>query len=65
MSAERKPAAIAAVATALHGDRDRREAMVRCIAQLGTVNGVEEAVGALRRLAQRPAPSRRRGPPNA
>jgi hypothetical protein len=65
VSAERKPAAIAAAAAALHGDRDRREAMVRCIAQLGTVNGVEEAVGALRRLALRPASSRRRAPPNA
>lgn len=65
VSAERKAAANAAAATPLHGDRDRREAMVRCIAQLGTVNGVEEAVGALRRLARRPAPSRRPAPPNA
>jgi hypothetical protein len=46
----------------LHGDRDRREAMMRCIARLGTVNGVEEAVNALRALARRPAPSRRRAP---
>lgn len=57
VSAERNPAPIAAAATALHGDRDRREAMVHCIARLGTVNGVEEAVGALRTLARRPAPS--------
>jgi len=62
VSAERKPAAVAAAATALRGDRDRREAMMRSIAQLGTVNGVEEAVSALRGLVRRPAPSRRRTP---
>jgi glycosyltransferase involved in cell wall biosynthesis len=65
VSADRKPAAIAAAAAALHGDRDRREAMVRCIARLGTVNGVEAAVAALLGLARRPAPSHRQAPPSA
>ena len=62
VSAERKPASIATAATALQGDRDRREAMARCIAQLGTVNGVDEAVGALRGLARRAARFHRRTP---
>jgi putative intracellular protease/amidase len=61
VSAERRPAAIAAAATALLGDRDRREAMARCIARLGTVNGVEEAVGALRGLARRAPRAHRSG----
>jgi glycosyltransferase involved in cell wall biosynthesis len=57
VSAERKPTAIAAAAAALHGDRERREAMVRCITRLDTVNGLEAAVDALRRLARRPSPA--------
>jgi UDP:flavonoid glycosyltransferase YjiC (YdhE family) len=59
VSAERKPAAIATAATALLGDRDRRESIVRCIAQLGTVNGVGEAVDSLRGLARRAARAHR------
>lgn len=53
VSARRDPAAIAAAASSLLRDSDRRVAMASRVAQLGIRNGVAEAVAALRALARR------------
>jgi predicted glycosyltransferase len=51
VAAPAEASAIAQAAQALAHDRARADAMRRAIANLGLVNGVNEAVAALRRLA--------------
>jgi hypothetical protein len=52
-TAERTPPAIAATATRLLREPERRAAMCRRTAELGIANGVGEAVAALLALARR------------
>jgi hypothetical protein len=53
LAAAAEPQAIADAAAALHADPARGAAMRQRVASLGLVNGVDEAVAALQRLARR------------